>query len=42
MCRVDQFLLGFLLGIQVVSRVQLYARLANLRNVVGFAGNIFL
>jgi hypothetical protein len=42
MCRVDQFLLGFVLGIQVVSRVQLYGRLANLRNVVAFAGYILL
>jgi hypothetical protein len=44
MCRVDlaEFLLGFPLGIQMVPRVQLYGRLANLRNVVAFAGYIFL
>jgi hypothetical protein len=33
--------LGLLLGIQVVVRVQLYGRLANLRNVAAFARYIF-
>jgi hypothetical protein len=43
MCRVDlaEFLLGFPLGIQMVPRVQLYGRLASLRNVAAFAEYIF-